>query len=548
MSGIVDAYGRPLQKEEAVEAARRGLALPAYALFGGATDEFATFNSFLPSSVSTSEGTSKFGAGTEEIASNWISGGQPNSPYSNLNPRFAHKNPIAQLNTPRDTQGIMSISMQYGQENYIVSRAIRVKRNFALRDMQFLGSATTREFYASEMRRLRVRSLLSQMFRYYWTTGRVCVYWGDERPVKSLTILDPRSLIVRRILGNNKVFMLPDPRWASILQRSKETEMNAAEATFLKKNLPRYWLKYIQDNQPIPLKDDSYALIENDLELFSLRNIDAPSNVPLQPIFQNLATLEMLMAGDFSVAWMLKHMIALVSIGDPKAEGANYKPPDQNDLENLRATFQRPDYSIWAFVDPTVDVRWIAPDPKLFNSDKFKYHVEAVEWCMGVPAVFSRSDGTFASSALSMKPFREEIEYARADCEDQFFRKLFPILREGVLSKVCGKKDPTVSWDVDCLKDDRVILAELTGRYDRGALSVQSLINGKTESFPVEVQRKLEELKLMQQHEGVFDPAYDASHGIPDPGGDEGGRPITSDTPSAEKSLGVQQPRPGRAT
>jgi hypothetical protein len=540
---LCDAYGRPFLKQEIEAMSKRAIMLPAQDLFSNVArrnDEYA--QDFSPFVVASDSG---FDKDRNEEQADWSSGTMASSPYSNLNQRFAHKNPISELNVPRDTRGLMTLSLQHAQENYIVSRAIRVKRNFALRDLQFLGSSTTTDFYKSEYKRLRIRKILSYAFRYYWTTGRAVVYWGEERPLKRLALLDPRFIMVRRILGEDKVFLLPDPRWKAILEAGDNfaSSTQAPEAYFLKKYLPRYWIKYIKQSQPIPLKDNTYALIENDLELFAMRGIDAPSNIPLQPVFQNLAVLDMMMAGDFSVAWMMKHMIALVSIGDPKAEGQSYTRPDQTELQKLEATFQRPDYSIWAYVDPTVDVRWIAPDPALFNDNKYRHHVEAVEYCMGVPPVFSRGDGNFAASSMSIKPFREEIEFARTDMEEQLFAKLFPIMREGYTARKSGNKDPEISFDLDCLKDDRVLMDELTGKYDRGGVSVKSLLNGKAESYDVEVQRKMDELKLMKENDGIFEPAYDPSHGTMD----EGGRPNSGAAPTAESHLG-QAPRPSRAT
>lgn len=539
---ILDSNGRPITKNEVEGLVHRGIAVPAFEFFGGVnrfSDE--TSSDYSPFVVASDNG---FDRDPSEEQADWAPGGTPSSPYGNLNPRFAHKNPISMLNVPRDTRGLMTLSLEHAQGNYIVSRALRVKRNFALRQMQFLGSTTTRNFYQKEFKRLQIRKILAQSFRYYWSTGRVCVYWGDERPIQRLAILDPRFLLVKRVLGMNKVFLLPDPRWKTILENANEMspELNA-EAKFLKKYLPRYWIKSIVAGEPIPLKDDSYALIENDLELFAIRGIDAPSNVPLQPIFPNLAIIDMMTAGDFSVAWMIKYMIALVSIGDPKAEGAQYTRPDQTELNKLQSWMQRPDYSIYAYVDPTVDVRFVAPDPKLFSDEKYKHHVEAVEWVMGVPPVFSRSDGNFASSSMSIKPFREEIEYARMDMEEQFFAKLFPQMREGYTDRKSGGKDPDVSWDNDCLKDDRVLVDELTAKYDRGGVSVRSLLAGKAEEFDVEIQRKLLELDLMEKHDGLFEPAYDPAHGTMD----EGGRPNSGGTPTTE-SVGQRASRPSRPT
>jgi hypothetical protein len=547
MAEIVDAYGRPLQKAEVEYAAKRGLTMPASWLFGQLGGGFKDESIVDPFAV-VGGSSGKLDPEDDELASNWNPGAQPSSPYGNLNPRFAHKNPIASLNIPRDTVGMMTQSLTYSQENYLVNRAIKVKRNFALRDLEFICSPSSREFYKTQFTRLRVRKILSHAFRYYWACGRCVIYWGEERPIQRLAILDPRSIIVRRILGKDVVYLLPDPRWKTILQQEKGHSSAAnlsPEAKFLKANIPKYWIKYILDNKPIPLKDETYALVENDLELFSLRGIDAPSNLPLQPIFMNLATMDMLTSGDFSVAWMIKHMIALVSIGDPRAEGTNYVPPDENELKKLEATFQRPDWSLWAFVDPTVDIRWIYPDPKLFASDKYQHHIEAIEYCLGVPGVFTSADGDFSSSSLSIKPFREEIEYARVDMQEQFLAKFLPQLREGFTAKKTGgNKDPEISWDIDSLRDDKVIIDTLTALYDRGALSVHSLLEMKAQDFDTEVQRKISELAMMKKDDGLFEPAYDPAHGIMD----EGGRPQTTGKPTAESTNGSPQPRPSAPT
>jgi hypothetical protein len=87
---------------------------------------------------------------------------------------------------------------------------------------------------------------------------------------------------------------------------------------------------------------------------------------------------------------------------------------------------------------------------------------------------------------------------------------------------------------------------ELTGRYDRGALSVRSLLDGKAESFDVETQRKLAEIKMQEKEAQIFAPAYDCSHGIVD-GGEEGGRPSNGTNPTKpEGAVGAQQGRPSR--
>jgi hypothetical protein len=454
-----------------------------------------------------------------------------------MNDRFAHRNPVAALNVPRDPAGIMTMSMKYAEDNYIVAKGIKIKKNFAAKDMSLIGSSSTVKHYQSEFRRLKMRYWVNQIFRYYFMLGRVVMYWGDDRPLKALSMLDPRLVNVKRFMGIPYVFVKPDRRWKEMMTNGSQ------EGKFLKRVIPAYWKPYIMREEEIPLKDGTYALIENDLSLFASRGLSAIGGVPLQPAFNALQILNLHLAGDFSVAWMMKNLIALVSIGNPALEKERYVRADQVELQKLQAAFQKPEYAMWAYVDPTVDIRFFHPDPTLYATDKYKKPTEIVEYVMGLPPVFSPSGSSsdYNSSTLTLKPFREEIEMARGDIMDQFFSQILPVMRDGYTRRVAGTKDAEVIFDQDSLKEDRVILEELTAKYDRGALSMQSLLEGKAQTLETEMARKKTEL---DKYEEVARPIWDMNHGNLE---DKGGRPETTGQASGEKLSGSQTPRPSRA-
>lgn len=454
------------------------------------------------------------------------------------NDRFSKRNPISELNKPRDITGIMNLSMKYAEDNFIVNRTIKVKKNFATREMTLLGQSTAKEFYEREFKRLKIRQWLGHIFRYYWTVGRLCVYWGDVRPIEGICILDPRAIIVRDFLAKRFVFLRPDPRWVSVIQNGGI--VGTPEFAFLMKNLPSYWIPYIKNNQEIPLKENEFALVENDLSLFTDRGIKdhTIAGVPLSAAFDALQTTKMLMSGDFSTAWLIKNVIALVSIGDPKLEGVNYSPPDQIALQKLAAAFVRPEFAMMAFVDPTVQIRYVYPDPKNLDGAKYQEFNKQIEYVMGVPGVFTSVSGDFASASLSLKPFREDIHVARLDIIEQFLDKIMPHMREGYTSRKTGgdKAEVMVEFDTDCLKDDKQVQDELNGKWDRGAISNRSLLEGRSRDFDTELERKKEEKK----YQDILVPLFDVAHGDPD---QQGGAPNNSGKPTNPAT--TSQPRPG---
>jgi hypothetical protein len=468
----------------------------------------------------------------EHAAQNEFATAIQNTP--GFNDGWVKRNPISELSRPHTAFNILTQSMKYAEDHYIVNRAVKVKKNFALRDMQVLSSSSiASDFIASEFRRLKIRQLLSHVFRYHEITGRVVAYWGYERPVEGVCLLDPRYVVVRRMLNKEAVYLKPHPLWVSALRNA-----NSEQYKFVQKNLPSKWLKYIKANMEIPLDKGTYALIENDLSLFDTRGFGdrVIGGVPLSACFTALQISSMLMAGDFSTAWLMKNQYTLISIGDPKLD--DYVPPDSIELRKLANTFQRPEYSVVAYVDPTVNIRFFSPGADAMSSERYKHSTEAIEYVMGVPGVFTNGEGNFATGAMSIKPFREDIVNMRTNVIEQFLWPLIEVLRASAVNKRVGPRNASidVSFDENCLKDDNQLYKELTGKWDRGAISNRALLEGRHGDFDMELQRKTEE----KPHADVLQPLFDVAHGT-----DETvGRPSDGGLPTHEGTTGTAQPRP----
>lgn len=447
------------------------------------------------------------------------------------NDGWVKRNPIAQFAKPHSTYNIMNQSMKYAEDHYIVNRAIKVKKNFALRDMQIISkNDSARERIHSEFRRLKIRQLLAHAYLYYSVVGRVVLYWGYDRPVKGACILDPRYITVRRMLNVEKAWLKPLPVWVS----ASRAKTDSAQYQWLIQNIPTQWLKYIKANEEIPLDDGTYSIVENDLSLFDTRGYgEVVGGVPLSACWNALQVSSMLMAGDFSTAWMMKNQYVLISDGDPKSD--KYTPPDQPALNRLASTFQRPEYSIVAFVAPTVNIRFFSPDPSAMSSERYKHSTEEIEYVMGVPGVFTNGQGSYASGAMSIKPFREDIINMRETVVTQGLWPLIQVLRED-MSKRVRSVDVDVQFDENCLKDDTQLWKEIAGKWDRGAISNRALLEGRHGDFDMELQRKQDE----QVHAAVLQPLFDVAHGTDE----EVGRPIEGGLATHEKSTGTSAPRP----
>jgi hypothetical protein len=218
----------------------------------------------------------------------------------------------------------------------------------------------------------------------------------------------------------------------------------------------------------------------------------------------------MLMAGDFATAFLMKNIIALVSVGDPKNE-PDYSPPDQTELLKLQMTFQNPQQAMWAFVDPTVQIRFATPDKDALDNAKYNEYKEALKNLLPSPFWYHDSGSSFADATVEMQALEEEATACQNDFNDQFWLPIHERAAQG-RPRIASKNIKPPKYDRSALIDRVSDLKSKSELYANGGLSVDSLM--RANGIDPEVERAKLIAEKADVKKGIYMPAFEQKQGI----------------------------------
>ena len=469
-----------------------------------------------------------------------------------------------EFNRPWGQKDTIDTSLGYAFENCFVGKAMRVRTQFTCTGTQNTGpNDQVNDFFDQVSRKLYLNRIFHQAVWLYYAVGLVPVLLSDpdekNGALSFVDILDPRMVKTQRAYGKTAMWLKADNRMVSAMADPNGTQDPRNKAYY--DAMPKHWKRQLVECRSrgvdliIQLKDGEFLAIENKFNPIDTK-MGAWDGAPLQPYFNDCEQYRMLMAGDFAAAFVYKNLIALVSIGDPKAEGEKYIRPDDKVLADLQAAFQNPNSAQWAYVDPTVNVRYITPDHALFGNEKYAKCVGTLKNLLPDPFWSAEGNGAFAAATVQMQEMQEEVNFVNTVFDDEFWTPIHE--RAAQAQPRIAKKDVRPpKHDRNALQNRKEYLEGMNNLYSNGGLSVPSLMEAHG------IDPVTETAKLQAQQDEVkkktFVPAFEGKQGITakvkygiDPKGaasskppGKNGRPATGTRPQSESQTGTQ-PRPGK--
>jgi hypothetical protein len=458
----------------------------------------------------------------------------------------------------------VSTALKCAFENAYISKAMRLKTLFTTKGVSNTTSSdSTNEFLDGVHRKL----LLPQLFRMgvwmYYTCGITAFLMPEPgQPLEWMEILDPRMIRTQRAYGKTTMYIVADQK------------MKAAMADPEGRNDPRHrdywnampsdWKKQLTDSARrqtmqgetlIRPKDGSYIVIENRMNAVD-RLAGGFDGTPLQAYFPAAEQYRMLMAGQFSSAFLAKNILALVSVGDPKAEGDLYVRPDAQVLAGLQSTFQNPQKAMWIYGDPTLNVRYITPGPEAFDSKVFAEPKEVLKQLLPSPLWFSEGGGAFAAATVEMQALEEEAVSCQNDFDDLFWRPIHERAADG-RARIAKKDIKPPTYDRSALRDRVQDLKVKNELYSNGGLDIGTLI--AEHGYDHETIKSRLQAQMGDAKKGIYMPAFEGKQGIvatktyginkmqgKDAKGDKGkgGRPKVDGAKPQAESTTSRTPRP----
>ena len=425
-------------------------------------------------------------------------------------------------------------SFKYAFENVFIAKAMHLRTIFTCAGLSNDTNATeANDFFDAKIRTLALENIYRKAVWLWWTVGLVAFILPEAgQPLTWVEIIDPRMVRTITAFGKTSMFILPDKRQVAAAWDQKGTSdpLNKAYWEALPQSWKKQLLAYVtnkvrepNDHILIQLQPGSFIVIENRDMPFNRNTYDFDGS-PLQPYFSAAQQYRQLMAGDFAAGFVAKNLIALVSIGDPAKEGANYQRPDQGALKHLQGAFLNPNSAQWSFVDPTVNIRYITPDPATFGSEKYNDVKEQLKNLLPSPFWYNDGKGSFAGATSELTWMQQEIDH----CHDAFDRNFWvPIYQRLVESndRLSKKVPKPPSHHKSNLKDNNQWLQTVSSLYNNGGLSVDQLIT--EHGFDPEKTKEKLQSQQADVKNRVYSPAFEQKQGI------------VADT------MGLNKPKPG---
>lgn len=475
----------------------------------------------------------------------------------------------------RTQRGVMEFSLPVGQvdninmalrfacENVFVAKALRLKSMFMTTGLQQNSSdPVVTGFFEQVHRQLFLEQIYRQAVWLYNSVGLVPILLPEPgKPLEWLEILDPRMVRVERAFGETFMYLVADRRMMNAVG-DKNGVIDPRNKDYYNA-MPAYWRSQIEDRRNkgvtgevlIKLKPGSYICIQNRYNPVdrSERGFD---DTPLQPYFAACEQYRMLMSGDFATAFLAKNLIALVSVGDPEAEGDNYIRPDDNAVFGLMNVFQNPNKAQWVFGDPTINVRYIHPDPALLDSARYNEPKEQLKNLLPSPFWFNDGGGSFAAATVEMKQLEQEVQACHDAFDTQFWQPIYERAADG-RKRIASKHVKPPKHDRNALLDRAQHLESVNGLFNNGGLDIQTVMQEHGYDPDVIKQRLQDQLPDVKK--GIYMPSFEQKQGIvaqktyaitkqaASPGkgqGGKGGRPKQSGSKPQSEATHARTPRP----
>lgn len=248
----------------------------------------------------------------------------------------------------------------------------------------------------------------------------------------------------------------------------------------------------------------------------------------LNRVFEPVLIKRRMREADLAVAETTRQVLVTYTIGSDEF------PATQTELDRLVDLLNSPNKSMELVWNHTLKVDFHFPDAALFGNEKYAEVDKDIVDGLGIPPVLiAGGGGTFATAYTSLLSVIERLDSIRDEVkrwQEAEYRRLV------IAAKMKFKQIPSVQFNPLNLQDDKVFKNMILALYDRGLVSIETLLAINDFDFEVEyIQRKAEK-------EGDFEEVFAPRQKV----ASQGGRPTDKVDPG-NYTPRDKQPEPDNA-
>lgn len=405
---------------------------------------------------------------------------------------------------PSDLEAQFKKAKKLRENDDLVGSIIDTQLEFGNRGTQFyMKNKRARQKFTPIIEKFNLLGLNEQMWNSMCTYSNIVLHWKmkTDVTVDYVNVLNPYDLEIIPTINNKSVVYLRVPEFLKKLANAGT--LNTEERKLLN-SFPKKYIDAARSRTTLSVlsKKAGMVLLNNDdNEYWLIANLDGFSDRMTPPrmrqIFDSVENRDMLIDGDYSVAFMIKNFIMQVKAGEsitsgPKA-GSTQNWAKKVDLDGLKKEFNALGKAIWLFTNHTVEIDSHFPDTKIFDPIKYQSPDARIMTWGGVGKILMLGDGSnFAAGFINLKRLIAKVKKYREGISrvwDEFF------LHTTIKGDIAKSNMPKLIYDDSLLKEAGIDLKEKTFLLDRGALSKQTALIKAGYDPDIEEQNKEEELE-----------------------------------------------------
>lgn len=411
---------------------------------------------------------------------------------------FDYKPSLLDKVKPHNRKQKIKKAIDYFWGNGLLYRIIKSKVDLTVSGFKVIhNDDKLNKKYQELNKELDIETFVKRLLFQYFTVGEYYPYdyWRGNKPM-FLTLLNPELVTTETALGNDFIYMKPSNSIRRIMNRNDQSTKE------LKKIMPNELYQQ--------WKKGKEAYLENAKRYSNLRQYhEQYAHLPIEPIFNELQTMETLQEADYATARKLRQLILHVKVGGKDFNQGN--AVDQKILNKLKEYFEDNNLSrsMEMFTQYFVEMDYIHPDIEIFSSEKYSGVKESiVDWSnMGFLLDGSSS---YSESSERIKTLKEELEEARNMVKKTLNSVYKKYAKRNGLTYFKEYKTPKIIFTKSPLMDEELLFKISKFLYNSGLLSIDDILDRFGYDKETQIKKKLEE----KEFDGILTPVFQPNQGL----------------------------------
>ena len=430
---------------------------------------------------------------------------------------------------PKTIKEQIERAQNYREEKGIIQQIIDIKQNFGSAGFKTTHTDTKiKNYYDKLNTEIDMDALIMDIWDDLLTVSNIIFHWkvNDAGEIEYAMCLDPALVDIVSSGGRDLIYITPDEEFKKLVRKVRKT---TEEKEYLE-NFDKRWITAAKNpygtmKGKVLLSEDynEYAII---IRLGKRKGIGGLAKPKMKGVFDDIELRELMIAGDWEVAFGTKNMITHITAGESitsgEKAGTRKNWATQKELNALKTLMKHPSKSLTFYSNHTVKISFLIPPQEVFDARKYiGVENRIYKWAgIGLGIVIGEG-GNYATAYINIKKLIAELQLGR-----RIIRRLLEKFYEHLSIKPDftkkNEKVLKIRWDEQSLKEPRQLLDEIRFAVQQGFASNETASDIMGYDTPTEKERKTKEWKERGTWFPSFEPRQGLLSGLPVEGLPEG--------------------------